>query len=297
MEYKKYQHIERFGAEEVGGIEEGTCVVMPKIDGTNGVVWLGDDGTVKCGSRNRVLCLESDNAGFFEQISKDGRFAEYFKKYPSHRLYGEFLIPQTIRTYTDDAWRKFYIFDVTIDENNGSDSMTYLPYSEYQSGLDEFGLDYIMPLAVVKDGSYEDFINILNNNTFLIKDGMGIGEGIVIKNYSYKNRYGRTVWAKIVASEFKEKHGSTEEKRSVESEIVDKYLTSAFIEKEYQKIISKSGGWSAKMVPMLFSSVFHEFIIEETWHFIKDKKMPTVNFKILDYLVRQKIKQVKNDLF
>lgn len=301
MEYKKYQHIERFDTDEVKGIELGVCVVMPKIDGTNGVVWF-DNGIVKAGSRNRELSLENDNGGFYNQIVKDNRFVEYFKKYPNHRLYGEFLIPHTIRTYRDTAWRKFYIFDVTVDEINGSDSMTYLPYDEYKSGLDEFGLDYIMPLAVIKNGSYEDFINILNKNDFLIKDGMGIGEGIVIKNYSFKNDYGRTTWAKIVASEFKEKHYKTMgapviEKRMVENDIVDKFLTSAFIEKEYQKIVLEQGGWNSKLIPMLLNKVFYEFVVEETWHFIKDNKMPTVNFKTLNYLVIDKIKQEKRELF
>jgi len=33
MEFKKYQHVERFGTSEVEKIEFGTCYVFPKIDG------------------------------------------------------------------------------------------------------------------------------------------------------------------------------------------------------------------------------------------------------------------------
>ena len=33
MEFRKYQHIERFGSSQnVGGIEQGICYVFPKID-------------------------------------------------------------------------------------------------------------------------------------------------------------------------------------------------------------------------------------------------------------------------
>ena len=38
MEFRKYQHIERFGTSEVEQIEIGTCYVFPKIDGTNNMV-------------------------------------------------------------------------------------------------------------------------------------------------------------------------------------------------------------------------------------------------------------------
>ena len=32
MDFRKYQHIERFGTTEVDGIELGKCYVFPKID-------------------------------------------------------------------------------------------------------------------------------------------------------------------------------------------------------------------------------------------------------------------------
>ena len=46
----------------------------------------------------------------------------------------------------------------------------------------------------------------MEKNVFLIEDGKGAGEGIVIKNYDFRNRYNRNTFAKIVTSEFKEKH-------------------------------------------------------------------------------------------
>lgn len=103
MEYKSYQHIERWGTDETEGIEKGKCFVFPKIDGTNATVYLGDDGTVKAGSRKRELTLDHDNAGFYAAITQDQRIVSYLKEFPNHRLYGEWLVPHTVRTYTDEA--------------------------------------------------------------------------------------------------------------------------------------------------------------------------------------------------
>jgi intein/homing endonuclease len=40
------------------------CVITEKIDGTNGVVYITDDGDMFIGSRNRWLSVDSDNFGF-----------------------------------------------------------------------------------------------------------------------------------------------------------------------------------------------------------------------------------------
>jgi len=89
IEFRKYQHVERFGTTEVEGIEFGICYVFPKIDGTNASVWLGDDGEIHAGSRNRELSLEKDNAGFYSAIKNDQRIKNYLLKHPTHRLFGE----------------------------------------------------------------------------------------------------------------------------------------------------------------------------------------------------------------
>ena len=55
--YKRYLHIERLGNDEVEDILFGTVQLTTKIDGTNSVVWLNDEGQVCFGSRNRELTL------------------------------------------------------------------------------------------------------------------------------------------------------------------------------------------------------------------------------------------------
>lgn len=180
MEFRKYQHIERYGTMEVEGIEIGTCYVFPKIDGTNSSVWLGEDGQIHAGSRKRELSLEQDNAGFMNAIIQDDRIKAYLQKHPTHRLFGEWLVPHSLKTYRDDAWRRFYVFDVCVDAES-EEGLEYIPYPVYQPLVEEFGLDYLAPLKILKNATLEDFIKCTEENNFLIKDGAGVGEGIVDK--------------------------------------------------------------------------------------------------------------------
>jgi hypothetical protein len=300
MEFKKYQHVERYGTEEVEGINIGTCYIMPKIDGSNGTAFLNNNGELCFGSRKRQLTAIEDNQGFYNKFINDERLINYFKKYPNHRLYGEYMKPHSLRTYREEVWNKFYIFDVC--EENEAGELRYIPFDEYKYELAEFGLDYIPVIGVVTNGDYEDFIKYLEKNTYLIKDGKGIGEGIVIKNYDYKNKYGRTTWAKIVTNEFKEKHRKEHgvpviDATSVEEKIIEKYVTDSFIEKEYQKIIEEKGGWKSEYIPMLLNKIYHEFITEESWNMIKSFKFPIINFKKLNLMCTAKIKNTKSELF
>ena len=288
MEYKKYQHVERYGQPEVVGIEKGTCWVFPKIDGSNGCVWLGDDGVVKAGGRNRELSETDNNRGFYGAVTKDERFAAYFNKHPDHILYGEWLIPHTLRNYQDSAWRKFYVFDVFTDGD-------YVPYEQYKGWLEEFGIEYIPLIKSLENPDYEQLVECLEHNGFLTSDGENTGEGIVIKNYDYRNKEGLRKWAKIVSAEFREKHDSHEEE-TVEQRILFDYVTSAFIEKEFAKL-TQDCEWSPKMTPQLFNTVFHVLIQEEIWNILKKYKNPTINFSMLNYLVIKKIKEVKSDIF
>jgi hypothetical protein len=295
MEFQKYQHLEKLGSDDTEGIEKGTCYIFPKIDGTNSSVWL-DGEVIKAGSRNRKLTLDNDNQGFYNSITKDENIKNFFNDYPTLRLYGEWLVPHSLRTYREETWEKFYIFDVVNSKGE------YLHYDEYSKLLPKYNLEYIPCITKGHNLSYEQFIKLLDQNNYLIQDGKGVGEGIVVKNYDFRNKYGRIVWAKIVRSEFKELHRKemgphiVEGKKIIEDEIIDLYLTEALIEKEYQKIKNESG-WNSKMIPRLLNTIYHTFVVEELWNIIKKKKNPTINFKTLLYFSNQKIKEIKKELF
>ena len=308
MEFKKYQHLERFGTTEVQNIELGKAYIFPKIDGTNASVWLDRNGNLQAGSRRRHLTLESDNAGFYAWAKEQPNLLEYLKENPTHRLYGEWLVPHSLKTYRKEAWKKFYVFDVAIDKkeieikHEGDDKLKYLSYEYYKPLLEEKGIDFIVPISIITNANYEQLVNQLMKNVFLIEDGKGVGEGIVIKNYEFKNKYGRQTWAKIVTSEFKEKHSKTmgaseiKGKKMIEEEIAKEFVTTALVEKIYSKIENESG-FNSKSIPRLLNTVFYDVVKEECWNFIKKHKNPTINFKTLQHFVFSEIKVKKPDLF
>lgn len=298
-EFKKYQHVERFGTTEVENIELGECYVFPKIDGTNASLWLSD-GEVQAGSRKRHLTLESDNAGFFAWAKEQSNIIEYLKENPTHRLYGEWLVPHSLKTYRDDAWRQFYVFDVV----DGDEDVTmHLHYHKYKPMLEKHSINFIPPLAITERATYDQFVKQLDKNVFLIEDGKGAGEGVVIKNYDYKNKYGRQTWAKIVTSEFKEKHTKTmgapkiECKKMVEEEIAKKYVTTALCEKVKAKIEVDNDGFSSRNIPQLLNTVYYDVVSEECWNFVKEHKRPTINFSTLQHFVFAQIKECLPTLF
>lgn len=302
MNFRKYQHVCRLGTQETDGILNGKCYIFPKIDGTNSSVWLDDLGQVCAGSRNRQLSVgNGDNQGFYTNILEDKNVANYLAKHPTHRLFGEWLVPHSLKTYKDEAWRKFYVFDVCEDDG---DELRYLPYDEYKTLLDEFNIVYLEPLLIKTDVTKQDIEECVNNNIFAIKDDSGCGEGVVIKRYDYKNRYGRIVWAKVLHDEYTNRRSkpkgqlSSIQNKEVELLIVDEFVTSNLIEKEYAKILNDNEDIERKkLIPMLLNRVWNELINEEMCNIVKKYKNPTINFRVLNNLVINKIKQVKVDLF
>lgn len=298
MTFLRYPHLEKYGNEEVADIEFGVTHIFPKLDGTNASVWY-DNTMVRGGSRNRQVSLENDNQGFYSYIlngDKYGTIEEYCLTQPHHVLYGEWLVPHTIKNYREDAWRRFWIFDV-YDRTTGK----FLPYEVYQPLLEQYDLDYIPCIKKYKNGSYENFLHeAQNNSSFLLPDGAK-GEGIVIKNYDWTNKFNRVTWAKIVLNEFKDKFHATmganlQEVGSNAQIICDLACTPHLIEKEYAKICNDTP-WSSRLIPRLLHTVYHSVVTEELWDSLKKINYGSVNFQELKHLCIQKVKQTKPELF
>ena len=302
MEYKKYQHVCRIGTSDVGGLLNGEVYVFSKIDGTNGTLFLGDDRLVHSGSRRRELSDFQDNQGFYGKFHNDQRFIDYFAKHPTHRLFGEYLKPHTLKTYKDDAWNKFYVFDVCIDDSENEEKVKYLSYEEYKPLLEEFGIDYIPLIKKLNNPTQEDLEELLKDNTFLIQENLGVGEGLVIKRYDFVNRYGRTTWGKLIADEYIERQqikcATKQNDLPIEKRIINEYFSEAVVEKEYSKILNENPEIEKGiLIPRLLNVCFYTLVTEESWNFVKQFKNPTVDFKKLRNEVVNKIKKVKPDLF
>lgn len=302
MNFERYMSLKRFGNIEVEGIENGKCYIFPKLDGTNASCWMSEKGEICAGSRNRELdeASNGDNAGFCKWVRQDERIKACLTENPQLRLFGEFLVPHSIKNYIDTAWKRFFVFDVYDHVQ-----CRLLKYDEYIKILERYNIEYIPVWSIVENPTAEKLKEVMLSNTYLMKDN-GIGEGIVIKNYSYKNKYYRVVWAKMVTDEFKEVHretfgGENQEIESIEQKIVNVFLTNAFIEKEYNKLLlaleNEGRVWTNKCIPELLGRIYKEFIDEECFNFIKKFKAPIVNFKKLNGLAMKKVKSTLTDIF
>jgi hypothetical protein len=283
--FVRYQHVERLGTDNVEGILDGEVYVFPKIDGTNGSIWYSkEDKAIRAGSRNRLLTVDSDNADFYKSVSSDSRYEKFFKNHPNLRLFGEWLVPHTLRTYVDSAWRKFYVFDV-MDED-----FQYLHYEEYKEILSEYEIDFIPAICTVIRPSEEYLNSLLDKNDYLVSDG--VGEGILIKRYNYRNKYGRVTWAKIVRNDFRWNHKRNETKEyktptGVEEKFVNNYATEVFLHKEFSKI----DNWTPQKTPAFLGITYNTLITEELWDFIKKQKDPKIDFKTLRKLVTNRSRE------
>lgn len=329
MTFRPYNHLEQFGRLEVQGIEIGTVHVFPKLDGTNASVWADSVGNLRCGSRRRVLTAGDDNAGFFAWVSSADPKAIALRHLalacPSLIFYGEWMVPHTLKTYRDDVWRRFYIFDV-YDRHTDR----YLSFDEYAPILRSYMTvvlsarpDIIEPLCTITNPSPDQLLQQVETNTYLIADGAGLGEGVVLKNYGWTNRHGRQSWAKVVRNAFREENHrafGTPEKGGefqVEIAIVEEFVTPHLVGKTHAKVLlelaneagidTSDPNWQqyvqtkyrAKVIPQLLGRVFHDLIAEDFWAILKKhmKMHPVINFKVLQARTTSRVKELTGDLF
>ena len=295
MEFTKYQHVERIGSDEVDGLLVGECYVFPKIDGTNGCVWW-EAGTIRAGSRNRELALEADNAGFYTAVLENQKLQALADHYQNSIVYGEWLVPHTLKTYRDDVWRQFYIFDVFCPSTG-----KYVPYSMYQPVCECYGVPYIPLLEKVTNPTDDHLQMLVKRNYYLLQDGAGCGEGIVIKRYDFVNQWGKTVWGKIVRNEFKEENSKVfgapdVTMQPIEAKIIAAFITPGRVAKMKEKM-RETGPLTSRRIPELLNRVWHDLITEEMWNILKKFKRAKIDFGKLNQFCIQRVKELTPELF
>jgi hypothetical protein len=265
-EFRKYDSVERYGKEEVEDILKGTCYIFEKLDGCNISVFFNAEQGLVITSRNRILYSTKDGLidnmrGVVDYIKERPNIAEMCRNNYECIFYAEYLTKHTVK-YPIEHTNHLFFFDVFDTKVN-----KYVTYEILESISNMYEVNYIPVLAILDNPTIEQCKEYLNINNF---KGDPQQEGIVIKNYSYYNKFGRPTYAKIVNEQFKEvKHcgdkwvsecckASTYEQDgkvlcgkcnletkvfkgrlldSLEEKISGKYITEARIEKIINKII------------------------------------------------------------
>jgi hypothetical protein len=304
----------------------GVVHIFPKIDGTNASVWSCPTGDataeVMCGSRTRALSADADNAGFLKWMRSDDPRAlalrTFVLQFPHLIVYGAWLVPHNLKTYEAEAWRRFYVFDVYTHATG-----KYLPYEVYADPMMEMGIDVLTPLAIIENPSENELIKLRDeDNKYLVTEG--VGEGIVLKNYDWSNKWGRQPWAKMVCETFSNRPKLRDGGRQIEKEIVEAFCSTAFIEKTFAKVVLAVANdiapmleqeqadslfgpdgiedsfieeYRHKIIPRFIGTVYWDFIEEETRGFVKKLKNPVVDFSKLQKLVTLAAKVTMKEIF
>lgn len=290
----KYPKIHRLGKEETEGILLGKCYIQEKIDGANTSIWM-EDGQIKCASRNNEL--SGGFNGFVEYVSNHSGIKSLFESNPSYRLYGEWLVRHTIG-YNETSYNHFYLFDVFIDGGYEGDRVTgtFLDIDSVNALAEQYGIRRPQLFDTIENPS-EEYLKSLAGKSDLGEKG----EGVVIKNLDFKNKFGVCEYAKIVTQTFKEDNAITFGGNNKHSDtywemyVVNKYMTLPRIKKIMHKlepVIDER--LDMKHIPRITHTAYHDMLTEEIWEIAK--KAHAINFKSLQSLSMRKARQIYVDV-
>lgn len=303
----KYPKIRRLGEEDNDGILMGTVHVQEKIDGANAQIWI-EDGDIKCGSRTQELTGGFN--GFVDYAKSHEGIRKYLEANPKHRLFGEWLVRHTI-AYNETVYKKFYLFDVMVlpetfvksESEDGEEierskarQCTWLKIEEVYEIGKEYGIETATLFATYTDPMPDVFQELAGKTVLGEK-----GEGVVIKNPEFINKWGDRVCAKIVTQEFKEDNGivfggnNKTSETYVEMKLVNEAMTMPRINKIMQKIqplVDKRLG--REHTSRIIEVAYHDMFEEELWSFVKKHKK--IDFGHLENLAKKKAVRIYHDI-
>ena len=221
---KKYDSILRHGKSATHLTLEGSphIVIQEKIDGANASFQrVGDE--ILAFSRNTPLDSENNLRGFYEwtQTINPDKLAEgaiYFGEWTAkHKIdYGE-------------NHGKFFLFDVY-----GIYTEEYLPFGAVELASVNIGIDLI---PVFYKGEFQSLEHI---QAFIGKSTLGeFGEGVVVKNYDYRDKYGEQVFTKFVSDEFAEVSKAKKHTIKTNTDPLTEFINSTLTEARVTKLLHK----------------------------------------------------------
>lgn len=276
-EFRKYDKIHRLGKDETIGILEGVCHIQEKLDGANASIWLDSDGQIQCGSRNRHLVEDNFN-GFVDYVKANGSIKAYLEQYPTAILYGEWLVRHSVK-YPEGAYKKFYLFDIFLDGK-------LLTVDATMASAYKYGIQAVPVVGTFVNPTDEELKALVG------KSALGeSGEGIVIKNMNFTNKFGDLCYAKMVCENFQESSKATIIDNDKESYVVSKYMTVGRVVKIMNKLQPEiNEQLDMQHIPRVCNSAYHDMITEEIWEITK--KVDVINFKVLAKLAFLKAKEL-----
>ncbi|MGL6174857.1 MAG: RNA ligase family protein [Cellulosilyticaceae bacterium] len=300
-EIKKYTDIVRYGksgTQEV--LQKGDYIsITEKIDGANASFCL-DESTgigITAYSRNNPLGEHNTLRGFYDFVVNQVAPIKYMLN-SNYRYFGEWLVSHKV-VYKPEQYGKFYMFSIWDDEKQ-----EYLSDDIVKSEAERLGL---LTTTYFYEGEFISFEHMMS---FVGKSDRTLepntGEGVVVKNVSYKRGDGKQVFVKLVSERFAEVQKQKLPKNpNIEDEhkgLIDTVVTLPRIEKIIHKMVDEGilgvsyGIEDMSIILRHLGNLVHEDIVKEEFELVKHLEEKMLKKKIgksLPLKVKQILKEQK----
>lgn len=236
----KYTDIIRYGKKGTEDVlKKGDYItITEKMDGANASFRLDETNPlgVSCYSRNQPLNSENTLGGFYNWII-DNIVPIKDKLNPNYIYYGEWMNPHKVK-YKEEVYKNFYMFSIWDLSQEINQYVSDEIVKKEANKLSIKTVDYFYEGEFV---SLEHLMNFIGKSNKTLEPNTG--EGIVIKNVSYFNKYGRQCFVKLVSDAFKEvkKQRVTKSSKEMPKGYLElmSVLTKARIDKILYKIVDE----------------------------------------------------------
>lgn len=294
MPHKNYWKIYHIDKDESEGILDGVCYIQEKIDWANLSVWLEED-EIFVGSRTQTVGTDKVKTWFRWAVEYINNH-KWIKELLFHlreayelddvRLYWEWLVPHTITNYDKDNYNHFYLYDIEIN-------WIRVWIDTVDSYWKVFNIRTPHLFATLWNPKKSDLDKFLWVSKLWPK-----GEGIVIKNPDFINRFWNATYAKMVTVEFKEDNWVifwNQTKHDTELDITAKYCDWERVKKIMNKI--EQNEWTditKKHISQIIWMTKYDIITEEANAI---SKYGIVDFRRLDWLITKKVRLLALNYF
>ncbi|WP_237391838.1 RNA ligase family protein [Paenibacillus dendrobii] len=229
-EMNKYMDIVRLGHKTtVGVLNEGDhIVIQEKLDGAN-ASFKREGNDIIAFSRNTQLSSENNLRGFYEWTQT----LDATNLLEGVIYFGEWLVKHKL-DYGNNM-NQFYLFDIYNEYSQDYEKFSIVKFESVRLNLNLIPVFY--------EGEYKSFEHL---ESFIGKTELGVneGEGIVVKNINYQDRYGKQLFVKLVSDSFREVQKQKAPKdpnyTSEEQAAVKSVLTKARVEKMIYKLVDEN---------------------------------------------------------
>jgi len=171
--------------------------VFEKMDGANASFKLSEDGkSITCFSRRKKLNPEHGLQGFVEWVNEN---VDKELLLPGIIYFGEWMNPHKVK-YKQDIYKKFFLFDLYDVDHE----LYFTPMNEVGTEIVEKTEGMFLAPVVYQGRAFadvDDYYDLTKKSAFT-EDGPA--EGVVVKDYHYRDRFNNQVFVKVINEEFKE---------------------------------------------------------------------------------------------